>query len=132
MGISICLRCKEFSKFINPKQKHKVHRISIYHVIYRFHKCDGLSSPSFKAFTFLSVTNCTFSLFVVWQGIYDSGQTQQKDGDRGFILLPSQPAVLPRSDVGSDRVEPSPCFVIQNCQTLIPRGARCIEHVKIM
>ena len=35
--------------------------------------------------------------FVVWQGIYDSGQTQEKDGERGFILLPSQPAVLTRS-----------------------------------
>ena len=54
---------------------------------------------------------------VVWQGIYDPGQTQQKDGDRGFILLPPQPVVLPRSDAGSDRVEPAPCIVIQNCQT---------------
>ena len=54
--------------------------------------------------------------FVVWQGIYDPGQTQQKDGDRGFMLLPPQPAVLPRSDAGSDGVEPIPCFVIQNCR----------------
>ena len=29
----------------------------------------------------------------VWQGIYDLGQTQQKDGEQGFILLPPQPAV---------------------------------------
>ena len=56
--------------------------------------------------------------FVVWQGIYDLGQTQQKDGDqRGLFLLPPQSAVLPRSDVGSDGVEPASCFIIQNCQT---------------
>ena len=56
-------------------------------------------------------------LFVVWEVIYDPSQTQQKDGDRRFILLPPQTAVLPRSDAGSDRVKPAPCFVIQNCQT---------------
>ena len=50
----------------------------------------------------------TIFFFVVFQGIYDPGQTQQKDGDRGFILLPPQLAVLPRSDAGSDRVEPAP------------------------
>ena len=55
-------------------------------------------------------------LFVVWQGIYDPGQTQQKDGDRGFILLPAQPDVLPISDASSDEVKQVPCFVIQNCQ----------------
>ena len=33
--------------------------------------------------------------FIVWQGIYDRGQTPEKDGDQGFILLPPQPAVLP-------------------------------------
>ena len=50
--------------------------------------------------------------------MYDPGQTQKKDGDnRGFVLLPPQPAVLRRSDAGSDGVEPAPCFVIQNCQT---------------
>ena len=49
---------------------------------------------------------------VVWQGVYDPGQTQEKDGDQGFILLPPQPAVLPRSDAGIDGVEPAPCFVI--------------------
>ena len=38
--------------------------------------------------------------FVVWQGIYDSGQTQEKDGDRAFIPLPLQPALLLRSDAG--------------------------------
>ena len=59
----------------------------------------------------------TIFFFVVWQGIYDPGHTQQKDGDRGFILLPPQPAVLPRSAPGSDGVEPASCFVIQNCQT---------------
>ena len=54
-------------------------------------------------------------LFVVWRGIYNPGQTQQKDGDRGFILLPPQPAVLSRSDAGRDGVEPASCFVIPNC-----------------
>ena len=57
------------------------------------------------------------SFFVVWQGIYDPRQTQEKGGNRGFILLLPQPAVLSRSDAGSDRVELAPCFVIQNCQT---------------
>ena len=53
---------------------------------------------------------------VVWQGIYDPGQTQEKDGDRGFILLPPQPAMLPRPDAGSNGVESASCFFIQNCQ----------------
>ena len=61
--------------------------------------------------------------FVVWQGIYDPGQTQQKDGDQRFFLLSPQHAVLPRSGAGSDRVEPAPCFVIQNCQTYY--SSRC-------
>ena len=67
--------------------------------------------------------NLSLSLFVVWQGIYDPGQTQEKDGDREFILLPPQSAVLPRSDAGSDVVEPAPCFIIQSCQTHYP--SRC-------
>ena len=53
--------------------------------------------------------------FVLWQGIYDPGQTREENEDRGFILLPPQSAVLPRSDAGSDGAEPAPCFVIQNC-----------------
>ena len=61
--------------------------------------------------------------FVVWQGINDPGQTQEKDGGRGFSLLPIQP-VLPRSDAGSDGVEPAPCFVVQNCQTHY--SSRCL------
>ena len=53
-------------------------------------------------------SDCVFVLllfFVVWQGIYDPGQTQEKDGDRGCILLPPQPALLSRSDARSDGVE---------------------------
>ena len=61
---------------------------------------------------------------VEYLSIYDQGQTQVKDGNRGFIHLLPQPAVSPRSDAGSDEVEPAPCYVIQNCQTIIPRGAR--------
>ena len=57
-----------------------------------------------------------FFFFVVWQTIYDPGQIQQKNKDRGYILLPPQSAVLPRSNAGSNGVEPAPCFVIQNCQ----------------
>ena len=59
----------------------------------------------------------SFVVVVVWQGICDPGQTQEKNGDRGFILLPPQPAVLPKSDAGSNGVEPAFYFVIQNCQT---------------
>ena len=33
------------------------------------------------------------------------------DGDQGFILLPLQTAVLPRSDAGSDGVELAQCFL---------------------
>ena len=72
-----------------------------------------------KAFIF-GFTYLVF--FVVWQGIYDPGQTQQKDGSRGFILLPPQPAVLPRSDAGCDRAQPASFFVIQNCQTHYSSG----------
>ena len=32
--------------------------------------------------------NFLYLFLVVWQSIYDPGQTQQKDGDRGFILIP--------------------------------------------
>ena len=71
--------------------------------------------------------------FVLWRGIHDPGQTQEKNGERGFNLLQPQPAVLPRSDAGSDGVEPASCFVIQNCQThIISQGARCTRHVNIM
>ena len=58
-----------------------------------------------------------FAFFVVWKGIYDPGQAQEKDADRGFVFLPPQSVVLPSSDAGSDGVEPAPFFVIQNCQT---------------
>ena len=34
-----------------------------------------------------------------------------------------KPAVLPRSDTGSDRVDPASCFVIQTVRPIIPRGA---------
>ena len=46
---------------------------------------------------------CSSFFFVVWQGIRDPGQTHKKDGNRGFSLLPPQPALLPRSYAGSDR-----------------------------
>ena len=55
----------------------------------------------------------------------------EKDGSQGFILLPPQPAVLPKSDAGNDGVEPAPCFVIQNRH--FPEGARphlCIDEPK--
>ena len=38
-------------------------------------------------------------------------------GTEGLSFLLPQPAVQPRSNAGSNRVEPAPCFVIQNCQT---------------
>ena len=62
----------------------------------------------------LNLTKKTFNGFVVvlWLGSYDPGQIQEKEGGRGFILLLPQPAGLLRSDVGSDKVEPAPCFVI--------------------
>ena len=69
----------------------------------------------------LKVVNYKFTyvafFFVVWQGIHNPGQTQEKNGGRGFILSQPQSAVLPRSGTDSDGLEPAPCFVIQNCQT---------------
>ena len=53
-------------------------------------------------------------------------QTQEIDGDRGFILLPPQAAVLLRLDADSDGVEPAPCFAIQNCQSHY--FSRCPMH----
>ena len=64
---------------------------------------------------------------VVWQGIYDPGQTQEKDGDRGFILLQPHSVVLPRLDAGRDGVESS-----KTVRPISPRGTRCVRHVKIM
>ena len=73
------------------------------------------NNPFFHVYEHLFSLKLIF--FVLWQGIYDPGQTQQKDGNQGFILLPPQPAVLPTSDAGSDGVEPTSCFVIQNSRT---------------
>ena len=64
-----------------------------------------------------TISALNFVVVVVGQGIYDPGHTQEKDGDRGFLLLLPQPAVLPGLDAGSDGVEPAPYFVIQKCQT---------------
>ena len=69
---------------------------------------------------------------VVWQDIYDPGQTQQKNGDRGQTPSSPQPAALSRSDAGSNGAEPAPCFVIQTVTPILPRGARCMQHAKIM
>ena len=55
------------------------------------------------------------SNFALAQVRHCPGQTKEKDGSRGFSLLPFQPAVLPTSDAGNDGVEPAPCFDIQNC-----------------
>ena len=51
-------------------------------------------------------------------GIYDPGQTQEKNKDRRFILLPSQPVVLPRSDAGNDGVEPAPYFALKTVRPI--------------
>ena len=48
----------------------------------------GIFSNSEKSFSLLHAQlngKCLLFL-VIWQGIYDPGQTQQKDGDREFIL----------------------------------------------
>ena len=71
-------------------------------------------------------------LFVVKQGIHDPDQTQEKDGGRGFILLPPQPAELPRSDAGSDGVSQHLVSSSKTVRPIIPRGARCMGQVKIM
>ena len=42
---------------------------------------------------------------------------QKQDWGRGFILLLSQTAALPGSDVGSGIIKPASSFVIQNRQT---------------
>ena len=41
---------------------------------------------------FLAVCICTGTFFfVVWQGIYDPGQTQEKDGTKGLFFYHSNP-----------------------------------------
>ena len=52
----------------------------------------------------------------------------KQDWGRGFILLLPQTAGLPGSDAGSYVIKPASSFVIQNCQTSAPCGARCIGH----
>ena len=54
---------------------------------------------------------------------------KKRMGTEGLSFYPP-PAVLPRSDAGSDGVKPAPCFVIQNYQTHY--FLRCMDHVKIM
>ena len=73
----------------------------------------------------------TFFFFVVWQSVHDPVQTQEKDGDRGFILLQPQSAVLLRSDAGSDGVEPHLVSSFKTVRPIILGGARCLGHVKI-
>ena len=73
-----------------------------------------------------------FFFFVIWQGIRDLGQTDEKDGGRVFNLLPPQPAVLPRSVLAV--MELSQHFVssFKTIRPIVPGGARCVGHVKIM
>ena len=68
----------------------------------------------------------------MWQGIYDPGQTQQKNGDRGCIFLPPQSAVLLRSDASSNGVDLHLALSSKTVRPIISRGARCMGHVKIM
>ena len=69
---------------------------------------------------------------VVWQGIYDPGQAQEKDGNRGFTLL--LPNLLCCLDQMLAVMELSQHLVSSSktVRLIIPRGARCMEHAKIM
>ena len=49
---------------------------------------------------------------------FGSIHSESDTNSQGFILLLPQAAVLFGSDAGSDGVEPTLGFVIQNCQTL--------------
>ena len=72
----------------------------------------------------------------MWQGIHDPGQTQEKDWGRGFILLPHQPAVLPRSETVLPRsvIELS-LHLLSSSKTvrpIFPRGSQSVDHVELM
>ena len=54
----------------------------------------------------------SLTIQVIKAGDLSFSSAQEMDRNRGFILSPPQSAVLPRSDAGSDGVEPAPCFVI--------------------
>ena len=71
-------------------------------------------------------------LFVLWQGIYDPGQTQEKDGDRGFILY--HPNLLCCLDQMLAMTELSQHLVSssQTVRPIIPCSAQCMRHVKIL
>ena len=82
------------------------------------------SHPQLKPFFFF--------FFVVWQGIYDPGQTQEKSGNLGFILL--HPYLLCCLDQVVAVMELSQHLVSSSktVRPIIPWGARCTEDVKIM
>ena len=70
--------------------------------------------------------------FVVWQGIYDPGQTQQKNEAEGLSfyyhnLLCSLDQMLAVIKLNQHLVSSS-----KTVRPIISRGARCVGHVKIM
>ena len=96
------------------------------------HNCSVFGWSKFLTRSFFTFFFSFFFFFFVWQGIYDPGQTRQKDGDRGFILLhlnrmccPDQ--MLAVMELSQHRVSSS-----KTVRPVILRGARCRGHVKIM
>ena len=72
------------------------------------------------------------AFLVVWQGIYDPDQTQEKVGTEGLSfyhpnLLCCLDQILAVMDLIQDLVSSS-----KTVRPIILRGARCMGHVKIM
>ena len=84
----------------------------------------------FKVCNYLNVITRAF--LAVWQGIYDPGQTQEKVGIEGLSfyhlkLLCYLDQMLAVMELIQDLVSSS-----KTVRPIIPRGARCMGHVKIM
>ena len=69
--------------------------------------------------------------FVVWQGIYDPRQTQEKDGTEALLFY--HPSLLCCRDQMLEVTELSQHLVMSSktVRPIISRCARCMGHVKI-
>ena len=85
-----------------------------------------------NVYIFADVSHFLLLFLDVWQGINDPGQTQQKDGHRGLSFC--HPNLLCRLDQMLTVMELSQHLVssLKTVKPIIPRGTRCMGHLKIM
>ena len=66
------------------------------------------------------------------ESIYDPGQTQEKDGDRGFCFYHSNLLCCLDQMLAAIELKQHLVSSSKTVRLIIPRGVRCMGHVKIM